>query len=98
MPVRDAIVAKLSAKFSPDHLEVVDESALHAGHAGSRPEGETHFRVRISAKALDGLGRVAQHRAVNDALAGEFAAGVHALVIEVKPSGSPQPWQAPREM
>jgi BolA protein len=90
MPVRDTIVAKLSQKFSPTHLEVLDESARHAGHVGSRPEGETHFRVRIAAKVLDGLGRVDQHRAINAALADELAAGVHALAIEVKPSGSPQ--------
>jgi BolA protein len=90
MPVRDAIVAKLSAKFAPNHLEVIDESSRHQGHAGSRPEGETHFRVRIASPILDGLSRVAQHRAVNDALAEELASGVHALAIEVKSTGSPQ--------
>jgi BolA protein len=90
MPVRDAIVAKLSAKFAPTYLEVLDESARHAGHAGARPGGETHYRVRIAARALDGLDRVARHRAINEALADEFAAGVHALAIEVIPSGSPQ--------
>jgi BolA protein len=90
MPVRDAIVAKLSAKFAPNHLEVIDESSRHQGHAGSRPEGETHFRVRIASPILDGLSRVAQHRAVNDALAEELASGVHALAIEVKTTGSPQ--------
>lgn len=90
MPVRDAIVAKLSAKFAPSYLEVIDESSRHQGHAGSRPEGETHFRVRIAAVALDGLSRVAQHRAVNDVLAEELASGVHALAIEVRASGSPQ--------
>ncbi|HZY50562.1 MAG TPA: BolA family protein [Devosia sp.] len=90
MPVRDAIVAKLSAKFAPNHLEVIDESSRHQGHAGSRPEGETHFRVRIASPILDGLSRVAQHRAVNEALAEELASGVHALAIEVKSTGSPQ--------
>jgi len=90
MPVRDAIVAKLSAKFAPNHLEVIDESSRHQGHAGSRPEGETHFRVRIASPILDGLSRVAQHRAVNEALAEELASGVHALAIEVKMTGSPQ--------
>jgi BolA protein len=83
MPVRDAIVAKLSAKFAPNHLEVIDESSRHQGHAGSRPEGETHFRVRIAAPSLRGLSRVAQHRAVNEALAEELRSGVHALAIEV---------------
>ena len=90
MPVRDAIVAKLSAKFVPDHLEVIDESSRHQGHAGARPEGETHFRVRISAPSLSGLSRVAQHRAINETLADELRNGVHALAIEVVPRGSPQ--------
>jgi BolA protein len=87
MPVRDTIVAKLSGKFAPSHLEVIDESSRHQGHAGSRPEGETHFRVRIASAQLDGLGRLAQHRSINDALAVELKAGVHALAIEVKPGG-----------
>ena len=93
MPVRDAIVAKLSAKFAPSHLEVIDESSRHQGHAGSRPEGETHFRVRISSSQFDGLSRVAQHRAINEALAAELKAGVHALAIEVKssPQGQSRP-------
>jgi BolA protein len=82
MPVRDAIEQKLSAKFAPTHLEVIDESSRHLGHAGSRPEGETHFRVRISSPALTGP-RVAQHRAIMEALDAEIKGGVHALVIEV---------------
>jgi len=90
MPVRDAIVAKLSAKFAPDYLEVIDESSRHQGHAGSRPEGETHFRVRIASADFDGLTRVAQHRAVNEILAEELRNGVHALAIEIVPAGSPQ--------
>jgi BolA protein len=85
MPVRETIVAKLSAKFAPTHLEVIDESARHQGHAGWRPEGETHFRVRISSPALSGT-RVAQHRAVMEALDAELKDGVHALAIEVLPA------------
>ena len=91
MPVRDTIVAKLSAKFAPSHLEVIDESSRHQGHAGSRPEGETHFRVRIASAELIGKSRVAQHRAVMDTLESELKGGVHALAIEVIPAGSPQP-------
>ena len=83
MPVRDQIVAKLSAKFAPSHLEVVDESSRHQGHAGSRPDGETHFRVRIAADVLTGKTRVAQHRAIMDELTAELRGGVHALAIEV---------------
>jgi BolA protein len=89
MPVRDAIVAKLSAKFAPSHLEVIDESHRHQGHAGSRPEGETHFRVRIASAQLTGT-RVAQHRAIMDALDAEIKGGIHALAIEVIAASSPQ--------
>ena len=91
MPVRDTIVAKLSAKFAPSHLEVIDESSRHQGHAGSRPEGETHFRVRIASAELIGKSRIMQHRAVMDTLESELKSGVHALAIEVIPAGSPQP-------
>ena len=83
MPVRDVIVAKLSAKFAPSHLEVIDESSRHQGHSGSRPEGETHFRVRIAADSLAGQTRVSQHRAVMEAVDVELKGGVHALAIEV---------------
>lgn len=89
MHVREAIVAKLSAKFSPAHLEVIDESYRHQGHAGSRPDGESHFRVRIASSALVGT-RVAQHRAIMEALDAEIKGGVHALAIEVISPGSPQ--------
>ena len=89
MPVREAIVEKLSAKFAPTHLEVIDESSRHQGHAGSRPGGESHFRVRISSPALTGT-RVAQHRAIMEALDAEIKGGVHALAIEVISPGSPQ--------
>ena len=89
MPVRDAIVAKLSAKFAPNHLEVIDESYRHQGHAGSRPEGETHFRVRIASPSLSGT-RVTQHRSIMETLDAEIKGGVHALAIEVLSPGSPQ--------
>jgi BolA protein len=89
MHVRDAIVAKLSAKFSPTHLEVIDESSRHQGHAGARPGGESHFRVRIASPLLSGS-RVAQHRAIMETLDAEIKSGVHALAIEVLFPGSPQ--------
>ncbi len=83
MSVRDVIVEKLSVKFTPSHLEVIDESAKHQGHSGSRPEGETHFRVRIATPAFTGLSRLAQHRAVMETLDAELKAGVHALAVEL---------------
>jgi BolA protein len=78
------IRAALSAAFSPGELDVVDESHLHHGHAGASPGGETHYSVRIRAAAFAGLSRVAKHRLVNDALAGEFATGLHALSIQAE--------------
>jgi BolA protein len=83
MSVRDQIAEKLLVKFTPSHLEVLDESEKHRGHGGYREGGETHFRVRIAAPAFSGMSRLAQHRAVMDTLAAELKGGVHALAIEV---------------
>lgn len=73
--------AKLMAAFRPSSLTVVDESARHAGHAGAREGGETHFRVRIVSEEFAGLSRVERQRRVYAALAGEIAAGIHALAL-----------------
>lgn len=89
MSVTDTITAKLTEKFAPVFLDVLDESNEHFGHAGWREGGETHFRVRIATRHFDGLSRVAQHRAIMDALAAELAASVHALAIDVLPSSGP---------
>ena len=67
--------------FAPSRLEVVNESHLHAGHAGHDGTGESHYRVRIRSAAFQGMGRVAMHRAVNRALANELRT-VHALAID----------------
>jgi BolA protein len=74
--------AALVAAFSPTELDIVDESDLHHGHAGAAPGGETHYAVRVRSAALEGLSRLARHRAVNDALKAEFDAGLHALHID----------------
>lgn len=84
MTTRERITRTLTRAFQPASLEVVDESDRHKGHAGARPGGESHFRIRITAEAFRGMNRVAIHRAVNEALADEFAAGLHALAIEAK--------------
>lgn len=85
MTVADRIRWKLTEAFQPVALDVVDESHLHKGHAGHRPGGESHFRVKITAGAFRGVGRLAAHRMVYDALAGEIAEGIHALAIEARP-------------
>jgi BolA protein len=83
-PVQRAIRAKLSAAFAPLRLEIVDESHRHAGHAGARPEGETHFRVEIVAAAFAGKSRVERQRLVHAALAEELRSRVHALQLATK--------------
>jgi BolA family transcriptional regulator, general stress-responsive regulator len=82
-PVATRIKQKLQAALAPAFLEVIDESGLHAGHSGSHPSGESHFRLRIMAESLAGLSRVNQHRKVNEVLAEDLRARVHALAIEV---------------
>jgi BolA protein len=87
MTTRDIIIDKLTRRFSPSVLEVIDESERHRGHAGWREGGETHFRVRIATAQFDGKPRLAQHRAVMTALDSELKAGIHALAIEVLNGG-----------
>jgi len=85
IPTAAALEARLRDTLSPTTLEVIDESAAHAGHAGANGLGYgTHFRVRIGAQAFAGLGRVAQHRLVYDALRQFTDAGLHALAIEIQ--------------
>lgn len=77
------IHATLTTRFAPTRLHVQDDSALHAGHAGAQPGGETHYTVTLESPAFAGLNRVARTRLVNEALAGEFAAGLHALALKL---------------
>jgi BolA protein len=77
----DLITRRLTEAFAPESLRVIDESEHHAGHAGHRPGGETHFRLYIVAQAFRGKSRLERHRMINAALAEPFAAGVHALAI-----------------
>jgi BolA protein len=85
--VRDRIESRLREKLAPLALQVSDDSHLHAGHAGARPGGESHFTVEIVSPRFAGLSRVARHRLVNDALAGELAGPVHALAIKARAPG-----------
>jgi BolA family transcriptional regulator, general stress-responsive regulator len=81
MNVSELITEKLTEAFAPQSLRVVDESDQHAGHSGHQEGGETHFRVYIVSRAFQGKSRLDRHRLINAALAGELAAGVHALAI-----------------
>ena len=83
-PTAAALQTRLAEALQPTQLEVIDESAAHAGHAGANAEGYgTHFRVRISSPLFKGKSRVAQHRLVYDALQDFIDQGVHAIAIEV---------------
>ncbi len=82
-PTARHLEARLREALAPSMLEVIDESAAHAGHAGANAEGYgTHFRVRIASPLFAGKSRVARHRLVYDALQLFIAQGLHAIAIE----------------
>ena len=87
MRVADIIIDKLTTAFAPDSVRVEDESDRHEGHAGAKPGGQTHFRVYIVANAFAGKSRLDRHRMINEALAAEIKAGVHALAIHASAPG-----------
>ncbi|MBI1386812.1 MAG: BolA/IbaG family iron-sulfur metabolism protein [Rhizobiales bacterium] len=83
----ERIRIRLAERLEPSHLEVINESHLHAGHHGSPGTGESHYRVVVSSPAFVGLSRLARHRLVNEALAAELRDGVHALAIVARAPG-----------
>ena len=85
--VSETIRLKLTSAFSPIRLEVLDDSDRHAGHAGAREGGESHFTVLLEAAAFAGLGRVARQRLVYQVLADELAGPVHALSLKALAPG-----------
>ena len=82
MSVSTTIKKKLVEAFDPTKIDVIDESHLHAGHVGARPEGETHFRIVISSDLLSGKTRIEKQRKIYKVLADELSGPVHALSIE----------------
>lgn len=82
------IHARIEQRFAPSRLELADESARHAGHAGVRDSGavggETHYALLVVSEAFSGLGRVQRSRLVHEALGDEFATGLHALSLTLR--------------
>ena len=85
--ISDTLENKLTQAFSPQRLEVINESHLHAGHAGDNGTGESHFRVRIVAETFAGMSRINRHRAINDLVSPLLEKGLHAIAIEAKAPG-----------
>jgi BolA family transcriptional regulator, general stress-responsive regulator len=84
----DTVAAHLRSALQTSQVQVLDESASHAGHMGN-PDGTsvgTHLRVRIASPLFVGKSRVAQHRLVYDACQAFIAQGLHALAIEIEPA------------
>ena len=87
MRTADLITKKLTEAFAPQSLNVEDESHKHEGHAGSRPGGQTHYRVYIVSPAFKGKTRLERHRMINRILSDELAGGIHALAIHAAAPG-----------
>jgi BolA family transcriptional regulator, general stress-responsive regulator len=86
-PVAAEITRRLTQALDPTHLIVRDDSALHRGHVGHDPRGESHFTVEITSSRFVGKGRLERQRAVNAALSDILAERVHALAIKAKAPG-----------
>lgn len=83
-PIAAEITRRLTEALTPSHLQVIDDSEKHRGHAGHDGSGESHFTVDIVSPAFNGLNRVARQRAVNAALADLLRDRVHALAIKAR--------------
>ena len=84
MRVEDEIRSKLEQAFAPRHLEVVDDSESHRGHAGYQEGGQSHFSVAIASEAFESMTRIQRHRAVHAALGPELIGRIHALALSIK--------------
>jgi BolA protein len=81
MRVAKSMEQKLNAGLSPEELTIEDQSSLHQGHAGARPEGESHFKVTVVSKKFDGLSRLERQRMVYRLLADDLKSDIHALAL-----------------
>ena len=86
-PIAAQITERLTQALSPTHLQVIDDSEKHRGHAGHDGRGESHFTVLVESPKFEGMNRVARQRAVNAALTDLLQERVHALAIKAKAPG-----------
>jgi len=86
-PAETEIRQRLTAAFTPDVLEVSNDSAMHRGHSGDDGTGESHFSVTIVADAFAGVSRLERQRMVNRALGDLPGQRVHALAIKARAPG-----------
>lgn len=84
MSMTSIIREKLQTSLNPISLEVINESEMHAGHAGSPGTGESHFRVKITSECFIGQTRLKCHQMINEILKEELKNKIHALAIETK--------------
>ena len=84
MSIENQIRTKLISAFSPEHIEIKNESHLHQGHASSPQTGESHFRLNIVSSKFEGKSRIERHRMINEVLSEELAGPVHALAISAE--------------
>lgn len=83
MNMQERIQQKLENALVPTKLAVINESHLHAGHAGDDGSGESHFRIEIESKTFNGVSRVQRERMIHEALSEEIQI-IHALSISAK--------------
>jgi len=84
MSLEQQISEALKQSFAPSHLDVINESHLHAGHAGDDGSGESHWKVVIVSNQFSGLTRIAKHRAVHAALGKDILNRIHALSLDIQ--------------
>jgi BolA protein len=91
MSVAEIIKTKITDALAPSRLEITDDSARHAGHAGASGDGESHFKVVVVSEIFEGKSRIERHMLVNEALADELRGPIH--MLQIKAITPAEEWQ-----
>jgi BolA protein len=86
-PIAQEMRQLLEAAFAPTRLDVINDSASHAGHMGDDGTGESHFTIEIESAAFNGVSRLQRQRLVNAALGDIPGQRVHAIAIKARAPG-----------